>query len=201
MLTLDHIAIAATDLEKGTREIAEKLGVPLEPGGRHDRYGTHNTLLNLGELYLEIIAPDPDATQGHLNWFGLGRFDGPTRPANWICKASDLESALAHAPEGAGQIQDLTRGDLVWQITVPDDGSRPMQGGWPTMMRWGKGVYSPADRLPDRGCRLLQWEVRHPRADWLRDNVPLQDKRVIFTQADDAGFVATISTPNGPVTL
>jgi hypothetical protein len=201
MLTLDHIAIAATDLEQGTREISEKLGVPLEPGGRHDRYGTHNNLLNLGELYLEVITPDPDASAGHLNWFGLHTFNGATRPASWICKTDDLEGALAHAPAGAGEIQDLARGDLTWQITVPQDGSLPLQGGWPTMMRWGKGVTSPAGSLPDRGCRLLKWEVRHPRADWLQNNVPVQDERVSFRQSDVIGFAATISTPNGPVTL
>ena len=35
---------------------------PLESGGRHPHMGTHNRLLSLGpDLYLEVIAVDPDA--------------------------------------------------------------------------------------------------------------------------------------------
>jgi len=42
------------------------LGVPFQPGGRHDVFGTHNALLGLADgLYIEAIAIaiDPDAPQ------------------------------------------------------------------------------------------------------------------------------------------
>lgn len=201
MLALDHIAIATTDLVAGTAEIERALGVPLEPGGRHERYGTHNTLLGLGSLYLEVIAADPGASPGRPRWFGLDDFKGDTRPANWICRTDDLDAALAEAPEGVGEKQHLTRGDLAWDITVPADGSLPMAGGWPTMIQWGPGIASPAAGLPDRGCRLTGWEVLHPDAEWLRANVPLNDARVAFVPSETIGFRATISTPSGPVVL
>ena len=61
MLTLDHIAVACTDLAEGTAWAEERLGVKMQTGGKHARYGTHNTLLGLADgLYFEVIAIDPD---------------------------------------------------------------------------------------------------------------------------------------------
>ena len=61
VLGIDHIAISAGRLQEGVEYVEAALGVPLEAGGRHLRFGTHNRLLNLGELYLEVIAIDPQA--------------------------------------------------------------------------------------------------------------------------------------------
>ncbi len=33
MLTLDHIAIACTDLDTAAKALSDRLGVPLQPGG------------------------------------------------------------------------------------------------------------------------------------------------------------------------
>ena len=49
MLILDHIAVAATDLGHGTKWVEQALGVPMQPGGQHAHFGTHNTLLGLGD--------------------------------------------------------------------------------------------------------------------------------------------------------
>jgi len=54
----------------------------MQPGGRHVRYGTHNTLLGLGDdLYLEVIAKDPAAAPyDGPTWFGLDDFTGRAAP-------------------------------------------------------------------------------------------------------------------------
>ena len=201
MLTLDHIAIACTDLDAAADDLSARLGVPLDPGGRHDRYGTHNRLLGLGDVYLELIALDPDAAPtGRPAWFGLDRFTGPMRPANWICRTDDLEAAIAAAPTGPGPIVPLTRGDLHWRITVPDDGSLPLDGAMPTLIQWGEGVTPPTVRLPDSGCRLVTWQVSHPEAVRLRDGLALDDPRVIWVTGAP-GFALTLDTPRGRVTL
>ena len=201
MLTLDHIAIACTDLDSATRDLKARLGVPLQPGGRHDRFGTHNRLLGLGDIYLELIALDPDAPPtGRPAWFGLDHFTGPARPANWICRTDDLEAAVATAPADPGTIVPLTRGDLHWRITVPDDGSLPLDGGMPTLIQWGEGIAPPSARLPDSGCRLVTWQVSHPEAARIRDGLTLRDDRVVFVSGAP-GFTATLDTPRGRVTL
>ena len=59
---IDHIAVTAPSLEAGAEYVWEALGVPLQPGGEHERMGTHNLLLRLGEsTYLEVTAPNPRA--------------------------------------------------------------------------------------------------------------------------------------------
>ena len=200
MLTFDHIAIACTDLATGSKWVGDTLGVPLQPGGRHDRYGTHNTLLSLGDLYLEVIALDPQAHRSRPAWFDLDNFTGPPRPANWICRTGDLDAAIATAPVDPGPPVDLKRGDLHWQITVPEDGSLPLQGGYPTLIRWGEGTAHPTTGLPDRGCRLVAWEVHHPDADLLARQVRLDDDRVSY-HTGAPGFRAVIETPDGRRTL
>lgn len=197
MLTFDHIAIATTDLEQGSTEIAAKLGVPLQPGGKHAHYGTHNTLLGLGDIYLEVIAKDPDApAKAYPTWFNLDRFSGPTRPANWICRTPDFTSA----PPEVGTPVKLARDAIRWELTVPDDGSLPFDGAYPSLLRWAPGITPPAQALPDSGCRLLTWTISHPDAAMIAPKVALADPRVVFVTGPRS-FEAVIDTPNGRVTL
>ena len=198
MLTLDHIAVACTDLAEGTAWVEDRLGVALQPGGRHARYGTHNTLLGLADgLYLEVIAIDPNATaQAGHSWFGLDQFSGPPRLANWICQTSSFDGI----PAATGTPRALTRGDLSWQITVPDDGSLPFGGAYPTLIQWGSGTVHPSDRLPDSGCSLVAFEVSHPQADDVLAMTDLADPRVSLTTAPFA-MRATFETPSGTRTL
>jgi len=195
MLKFDHIAVGCTDLSEGTEWVEQALGVSLVAGGEHARFGTHNTLLGLADgLYLEVIAKNPNApATGRPTWFDLDRFTGPPRLSNWICAADHLNDV----PSFAGEVNALTRDDLTWQITVPDDGSLPFDGGFPTMIAWGDGVAHPSRKLPASGVRLLEWQVIHPQAPHLRASVPINDTRVRFTVGEKVGFKATFETPNG----
>ncbi|SEW24060.1 Glyoxalase-like domain-containing protein [Cognatiyoonia koreensis] len=198
MLTFDHIAVATTDLAEGTAVIAEKLGVALQPGGKHAHFGTHNTLLNLGDIYLEVIAKDPDApATGRLTWFGLDDFTGAPRPANWICRTPDFTGI----PPEVGKPVALQRDNLNWELTVPDDGTLPFQGAYPSLLRWADGTVMPSASLPDRGCRLVSWTVVHPDAAAIGPTVPLSDDRVQFETGPTPAFRAVIQTPTGKVTL
>ena len=77
MLAIDHIAVSAATLEDGSEWVEMALGVPLTGGGKHPHMGTHNRLLSLGDLYLEVIAVDPAAPKpGYPRWFDLDHFAG-----------------------------------------------------------------------------------------------------------------------------
>lgn len=193
-LQFDHIAIGCTDLDAGTKWVEDRLGVTLLPGGKHAHFGTHNRLLGLGEVYLEVIAKDTAAPRlEYPTWFDLDNFAGPPRLVNWICRTNDIAKNQAVTGPAIG----LSRDALRWELTVPDDGSLPMQGGFPSLLKWGAGIVPPSQSLPDSGVRLTQWEVSHPDAVWLRDNVAIEGDVVQFVTGD-VGFRATFETPNGP---
>jgi hypothetical protein len=195
---LDHIAIGCTNLDEGTAWAQDQLGVTLEPGGKHVHFGTHNRLLGLADgLYLEVIAKDPNAVPiRRPAWFDLDNFTGPPRLANWICQSDDLLATQ----DMTGRPVQLQRDGLNWELTVPDDGSLPMAGGYPSLLKWGAGIVPPSGSLPGRGCRLTAWEVWHPQADWLRDTLDL-DTEIVSFHTGPANFKATFMTPSGMRTL
>lgn len=199
MLELDHLAVAAETLEDGRALVEAALGVSLQQGGQHPRFGTHNLLLGLEDgLYLEVIAVDPAAPAPAVaRWFDLDRFAGRPRLGTWICRCDDIAAALAQAPAGAGAPVDLTRGDLRWRMAVAADGRMPFDGAFPALIQW-QGAH-PAARLAPSGCRLRRWIVTHPAADDLRAALArlMTDPRVIIETGREKALRAEVETPHG----
>ncbi len=195
---LDHLAVAAADLDAGVEWVADLLGVRPGPGGRHALMGTHNRLLRVGVAsYLEVISVDPAAPPpGRPRWFGLDDFRGPPRLAAWIVRTDDIEAAAAVAPEGTGSALALERGEYRWRITVPPDGRQPLDGCAPALIEWLSSAH-PAEALPDSGVRLVGLEVSHPRS--LADRVP-PVAGVRYAEGP-ARLAATFDTPRGAVEL
>ena len=198
-MKLDHLAITCADLAAGAGWVEQALGVPLQPGGQHARYSTHNRLLALGPgEYLEVIAPDPTAPRPkHPVWFGLGQAGAP-RLGNWIVQVPDLAAAMLDAPDTAGDLVALERGDLKWRIAVPPDGTLPFGGAYPTLIEWQGTAAHPSTRLTDHGVRLLALDISHPDASYLSETIGLSltDPRIRFHPGPLA-INATFSTPSG----
>ena len=68
LTTIDHFVLGINNLEKGIQEFEEKSGIKPVFGGVHEKVGTHNALVSLGEgKYLEILAPlDPSKSAQSL---------------------------------------------------------------------------------------------------------------------------------------
>ncbi|MEX5727270.1 hypothetical protein Ga0609869_000623 [Rhodovulum iodosum] len=202
MVRLDHLAVAAENLEAGVAAVEAALGVGLAPGGAHAAMGTHNRLLHLGPgLYLEVIAIDPAApAPGRARWFDLDRFAGPPRLSNWIarCEENGLEAALAAAPAGTGRPMALSRGELNWRMAVPEDGRLPFDGAFPAFIEW-QGVAHPAARLPDAGCRLVALDIHHPEAVALGEALRgvIDEPMVALHEGPEKALRAVIDTPSG----
>ncbi len=199
-MQLDHMAVSAATLDEARAHIESALGVAMQPGGRHEVFGTHNALLGLEDgLYLEAIAIDPGApTPTRPRWFGLDRADGRARLGNWICCTDDLEGLLARLPEDAGEPVALRRGELAWDMAVPADGMLPFDNMHPALIRWRDGAH-PARVLAPSGCALRRLVMAHPRADALRAALvdEFSDPRVVFEVARAPALVAEFDTPNG----
>jgi glyoxalase-like protein len=73
MLKLDHLSVIAPSLAEGVEHVRTCLDLDVPVGQRHAYMGTHNHLLQLGDMvYLEIVALDPEAdAPSRRRWFGL----------------------------------------------------------------------------------------------------------------------------------
>ena len=200
MLTLDHLAVSAETLAEGVAAVETALGVTLAGGGQHPHMATHNRLLGLGDLYLEVIAIDPDAPPPTWpRWFDLDHFSGPPRLTNWVARTDDLAAAVAQAPSGIGLPVALSRGPYRWQMAVPADGRLPFDGAYPALIQW-QPPHHPTAALPESHVRLTRLELAHPQAEALRAALALTDPRLHIVPGPRA-MRATFSTPHGPRTL
>lgn len=205
MLTFDHLAIVAPTLEKGVAFVAASLGITVPTGGKHPYMGTHNCLMRLGDdEFLEIIAIDPAAPKPHHpRWFALDTLL-PNRVGlgNWIVRTDHIDQAIATFPPSIGLNTNLQRDKLTWKITVPDDGSMPFDGAFPTIIEWPFKPY-PGSSMTDLGCSLIKLTIRHPNATIIAKRLKpyLRDQRIEWIVSKHAGLTAEIQTPNGLRTL
>nr|WP_254443509.1 VOC family protein [Ruegeria atlantica] len=197
---MDHLAVAGETLEEASAHIEQALGVPLQDGGKHDAFGTHNRLLGLRDgLYLEAIAIDPQVPMvERTRWFDLDQFAGSPRLTNWICRVPDIETSLSAFPNGVGLPIELTRGALRWQMAVPPNGRLPFDNLFPALIQW-HGDLHPAQMLQDSGCRLQRLVVYHPEALDLARLLGNLEKVVFDT--GPAALRAEFETPHGPRVL
>jgi hypothetical protein len=198
-MLLDHLAVSGATLAQATAYVEDALGVSMQAGGEHAVFHTHNTLLGLEDgLYLEAIAINPDApTPDCARWFNLDQFSGAARLTNWICRTEDLAQDLEHLPVGIGAPVALQRGDLRWDMVVPDSGLLPYDNLCPALIRWNTPNH-PATRLAPSGCTLKRLIVTHPQADALRSDLAktFLDARIVFENGT-CGLRAEIETPHG----
>lgn len=131
---------AFASLDEGNAWAESVLGVTPAYGGEHVGLGTRNSLLSLGETYLEIIAPDP--TQELTGNFGE-RLSKLTEPGlvTWAVQGQLAE--IAEALDGVG-VQTVgpkrterktTSGDvMVWELLFPIAGE--LGGCMPFFIDW-----------------------------------------------------------------
>ncbi len=199
MLTFDHLAVVAATLDDGGEHVRSLLGVTVAGGGKHPLMGTHNRLIGMGDLYLEVIAIDPDAPRPDVpRWFDMDNHSGRSRLANWVVRCDDIDRELMASPQGAGVAVPLARGDYRWQMAIPPDGKLPFDGAFPALIQW-EGRAHPTQALPDCGLRLRRLEIAHPEAATLRALLAarLTDARVVFVNGDRVAMRATFDGPAG----
>ena len=205
MTRIDHITVVSPTLEAGGEWVYERLGVRLQGGGEHPRMGTHNLLLRLGDaMFLEVIAVDPAAARpSRPRWFALDTLpvDAEPRLACWVARTDDIRGALAGAPEAFGVAEPMSRGQLEWLISIPEDGSLPFGGVAPTLIEW-QAASHPAQSMLEQGCELVALELTHPRSEQVEELLSAlaivePGVRVAVRQGAVAAVVAHIETPYG----
>jgi len=199
---IDHIAITAPTLEAGTELVYRSLGVKPQKGGEHPRMGTHNLLLRLGNsVYLEVISSDPAAeSPKRPRWFALDEINTETPPKlkTWVVRTEDIHSTVKNCSESVGEIEAMSRGENNWLITIPKDGSIPIEGGAPSLIQWQVESH-PATQLEDHGLSLVKLQIFHLEPERLSNflnSIHLQGP-VEVLKGDKTKIVAYIETPQG----
>jgi catechol 2,3-dioxygenase-like lactoylglutathione lyase family enzyme len=97
-MRIDHVILAAADLDAATARVERLLGVPAAGGGRHDGLGTHNRVIPVGNGFVEVLAiADPgEAASSELGRAVAGRLratgDGLV---GWAVAVEDVDAVAA----------------------------------------------------------------------------------------------------------
>ena len=166
MHKLDHIVIAANNLDEGTFYVENKLNVKLSDIGYHRDMGTHNRVVKISKsVYLEVISIDPNC--GHLNtkrWFNLDSLK--------------LQSQLRKSPQVIGYVIEnvdinilkyyepffkASRGEYNWKFAIPGTNARILgnqsylNGIIPSLINWESE--KPISKMQDNHLNLEKIQV------------------------------------------
>ena len=202
---IDHLVVAAPDLESAVDELEQRLGVRASPGGSHPGIATRNCLLSLSETaYLEVIGPDPE--QEPPAFPRPFRIDDLTAPrlVTWAIGESDLEERIAAARAAGydpGEIMPLSRqspaGLIRWRLTRREEYAA---GGLvPFLIDWGT---TPSPALSaQQGCALIDLRGEHPSPSEVRRMLATLDVAMDVTEGRAPALVATLATPRGEIEI
>jgi hypothetical protein len=208
---LDHVMLAAPDLEAATAEFERRTGVRPSEGGRHPGQGSRNVLAALGgESYLEIIGPD--LAQDRVNNFGevLSRLAAPAL-LKYALQTNDID--LTHARAVALGLWPLSSGGarasgpfpmsralpsgelLTWRLLLL--GSDKYDGSLPFFIQWDSAPHP--SQTAARGCTLERFWVEHPDAAGLAELYSGLGVAVDVVETAQPGLRLAIATPKGRV--
>ena len=138
MLRLDHVVYAVPDLDEAAVRFREAFGLDSTEGGRHERWGTANRIVPLGDQYVELVAA-VDETAAARTGFGRGVLERAAAGGGWFtiaAVAEDLDAVAARLGLEIGS-GSRTRPDgevLRWRSAGLDD---PRREPWmPFFLAW-----------------------------------------------------------------
>ena len=166
MHKLDHVVIAANNLDEGTSYVENKLNVKLSNIGYHRDMGTHNRVVKISKsVYLEVISIDPNC--GNLNtkrWFNLDSLK--------------LQSQLRKSPQVIGYVIEnvdikilkyyepffkASRGEYKWKFAMPGNNASfladqtHLNGIIPSLINWESE--KPINKMQDNHLNLEKIQV------------------------------------------
>ncbi|MCA9738100.1 MAG: VOC family protein [Gemmatimonadetes bacterium] len=203
---VDHLVVAAPDLEEGVRWFEERVRVAPGPGGRHPAWGTRNRILALGpRCYVEVIGPDPERESVELpTLFGIDRLEEPGLVA-WAAAGTDLEGAVRRARAAGLALGEPVSGSrrrpdgslLAWSMTDPY--SADPEWPLPFLLDWSDSAHPAAGWTGD--VTLVDLRAEHPEPQRLRDGLAVLDVPLPVTEGPRAALFATLRGPGGDVVL
>lgn len=207
VLTVDHLVYVTADLDAASAELEARLGVRPAGGGSHVGRGTRNTLLSLGgDVYLELLGPDPEQDVQQP----ASRFPATGLLRTWAVKAPQIEATVANARSRGydpGDVNDMSRARpddvlLEWRLTSGGGGGLGTDGEVglvPFLIDWGATEH-PALSTPG-GCTLISLRGEHPDPGAVTPSLEALGVELEVGVGAQPALIATIETPNGVVEL
>ncbi|MEO0620424.1 MAG: VOC family protein [Pseudomonadota bacterium] len=210
-IRFDHLVVACETLEGGVAWVRERIGVTVPTGGEHARMATHNHVGRIGEdIFLEIIAINPNDTPERTRWFALDDEDVRVRLArdgaflhHWVVNSTDIAATCAAAEHDPGPPISMSRGTLHWQIAVRDDGVLARDGLIPTVIEWPSNITHPAGNMTDLDLRYvgLTLETSDPEGVAVDLAAMGADGMCTVVEAAKSGMHATFTRNGETLTL
>ena len=171
-LHYDHFLLGCSSLETGIQFIKDKTGVEAVRGGKHPNVGTHNALISLGErVYLEIIAPDPDAKSLIEDYAFLKEMTAPAL-FMWAAHTDNMDDLLKRIQQAGYKNSGISPGSrqrtdsslLKWRsLSVHTDIKEVI----PFFIEWDQSSKHPSIDSP-KGCSIESFEIEYPEPEKLK---------------------------------
>ena len=158
---IDHLILGINDLDKGIAQFKELTGVEPVFGGIHPNSFTQNALVALdGEMYIEIMAPRPDAKNVPQHFLTLENLT----PIDWAVRTRKAEQtkvklkaigfSTTESKDGSRAKPDGTL--LSWTTFRIQD-----QNEFPFFIEWGASTIHPSSTSP-AGCTFQSFSIITP---------------------------------------
>jgi Glyoxalase-like domain len=138
VLRIDHVVYAVRDLDQAAVRFREEFGLDSTEGGRHERGGTANRIVPLGEQYLELVEV-VDGPAAAETAFSRGVLERASEGGGWFTiavVADDLDAIASRLglDVGAGSRARLDGETIRWRMAGLDD---PRREPWmPFFLTW-----------------------------------------------------------------
>ncbi len=168
----DHFLLGCSSLETGINFVKDLTGVEAVKGGKHPNVGTHNALISLGgKSYLEIIAPDPEATSLVPAYLFLKELHTPSLFL-WAAGTDDMDDLVKRIEKAGYPNSGINPGSrqrpdgsiLKWRALSIET---PVSDGVvPFFIEWDKSSRHPSVDSP-KGCTIASFEIEYPEPEKL----------------------------------
>jgi hypothetical protein len=206
VLRLDHVVYAVPDLDEAAVRFRGEFGLDSTEGGRHERWGTANRIVPLGDQYLELVAA-VDEPMAAETAFGRGVLERAARGRGWFtiaAVADDLDAIASRLGIEVGS-GSRTRPDgqtVRWRMAGLDD---PRREAWmPFFLTWDvPDELQPGLARAGHGVRAtgLAWVEVGGDAERLRTWLGGDELPIRVTDEEPGIHRVAISTPDGELVI
>jgi hypothetical protein len=206
VLRLDHVVYAVPDLDEAAVRFREEFGLDSTDGGRHERWGTANRIVPLGDEYLELVAGVDEPTAAE-SAFGGGVLESAAGGGGWFTMAAvadDLDAVASRLGLGVGSGSRMRPdGQTVrWRMAGLDD---PRREPWmPFFLAWHvtDELYPGRDRAGHRvRATGIAWVEVGGDAERLRTWLAGDELPIRVTDGEPCIHRVAISTAEGELVI